>query len=68
MSLKTLHIFLVVASVAACSAYGMWCVVSFLREGGASWLLTALLPLGGGFALIFQGVVFYKETEEEPWL
>ena len=68
MSLKSLHIFLVVVSVVACSVYGMWCVASFLRTGDSLLLLRALWPLGGGIALIFHGTAFYKQTEEEPWL
>ena len=68
MSLKTSHLILVIMCIVACCAYGMWCVVSFMHEGGTPWLLAALLPVLGGLGLLLHGVVFYKHTEDQPWL
>jgi hypothetical protein len=68
MSLKSLHLFFVLAGVLACSAYGMWNLVVFLRDGGVPAVVMALLPLSGGLALVLHGVFFFKSAEDEPWL
>jgi len=68
MSLKTLHLFVVLAAVVACCAYGMWGVAAFLRAGNPSALLGAVPALAAGLALVMHGVIFYKHTEDEPWL
>lgn len=68
MSLKTLHTFVVLASIVACCAYGMWGVAAFLRDGAPSSLYTAVPAIVGGLALLMHGVIFYKHTEDEPWL
>jgi hypothetical protein len=67
MSLKAFHLFFVAAGIVATSAYGMWRMVSVLREGAAE-LPAASLSLLAGVALLVHGVRFYKDTEKEPWL
>lgn len=67
MSLKTFHLFTVVAAILAASAYGMGTIVSALRDGAGS-LALGLFSLSVGAALIVHGVLFYKQCEKEPWL
>ena len=68
MSLKTIHILLVVTVILASSAYGMWSVLDYLRDSGVASIITAVVLGVGGFALLMHGVIFYKHTENEPWL
>lgn len=68
MSLKALHLFTVLIAVVACSAYGMWHCLAFVRAGDAISLAIGVSLLAGGLALVMHGVIFYKHTEEEPWL
>lgn len=66
MSLKAFHLFTVVITILAASAYGMWCALSVLREGAGT--LPALISLSIGAGLVIHGIHFYKQNEKEPWL
>ena len=66
MSLKAFHLFTVAAVILAASAYGTRCALSVLREGTGA--LPALLSILAGAALVVHGILFYKQTEKEPWL
>jgi len=67
MSLKALHLVLVLAAILAASCYGSWCLLRVAR--GESGLLGAgLVSLGAGAGLVVYGARFYKQTEKEPWL
>ena len=68
MSLKSFHLFVGLLSVVGCCAYAMWSVLSFLREGDVTRLLIAVPLLILALALLMNSVIFYKRTEEEPWL
>ena len=68
MSLKAFHLFAVMLSVIACSAYGMRALLAFSQEGGPAHLGVGIPLLVGGLALIMHGVIFYKHSEDEPWL
>ncbi len=68
MSLKAFHILIIFVSIVACCAYGMWGVITFMREGSVLSLLSGSALLAGGLALLMHGVIFYKHAEEDPWL
>lgn len=68
MSLKTFHLFVVLVSVVATCAYGMWSLVAFINGTGIAGLAVGAPLLAGGLALIMHGVIFYKHSEDEPWL
>ena len=68
MSLKSFHLFVGLLSVVGCCAYAMWSVLSFLRDGDVTRLLIAVPLLILALALLMNSVIFYKRTEEEPWL
>lgn len=68
MSLKSFHLFAGLLSVVGCCAYGMWTILTFLRDGDVTRLFIAVPLFALALALIMNSVIFYKHTEDEPWL
>jgi hypothetical protein len=68
MSLKTFHLFVVLVAVGVSCAYGMWALLGFINGTGVTGLAIGAPLLAGGLALTMHGVIFYKHSENEPWL
>lgn len=63
MSLKVVHFFFIVCSIALSAFFGFWCLQNYDWESGSLFILLGLLSLGSTGGLVYYLIAFLKKTK-----
>ena len=62
MSLRTLHLVFITVSVLVAFVFGLWALISGLRDTSALLIIGGLAAFVSGIVLILYGVSFRRKT------
>ena len=68
MSLKTVHIIFITASVLLAAGFGLWALNHFAAAGGIGYLLTGVLSILSGVVLVVYGKKFLQKLSHISYL
>ena len=68
MSLKTVHIIFITASVLLALGFGGWALNHYAASGGLGYLLTGVLSLISGVVLVVYGKRFLQKLSHISYL
>jgi hypothetical protein len=63
MILRGFHALLILFSAALAAFFGVWCLLRYSRDGGASMLLAAVAAFAVSLGLVFYDRWFLRKTK-----